>query len=133
MDDTFHGHGFFDAVSLALGGTVNGLTTLLLKIPTLLLLAALVVLAFVLRRSWPLAVFVAAALLFILNQGYWAATLETLALVAIATVVSTAIGIPIRCCARSPFRGVCARFWLPLRCLLTQPSVRKMLLTPDRK
>ena len=38
-------------------------------------------LAWVLRRSIALAVFVALALLFIMNQGYWAATLETLSLV----------------------------------------------------
>jgi ABC-type proline/glycine betaine transport system permease subunit len=38
---------------------------------------------------------VGVALLFIMNQGYWDATLETLALVAIATFVSTLIGIPV--------------------------------------
>ena len=37
---------------------------------TLLLLALVAALAYVLRRSWWLATFVAAALLFILNQGY---------------------------------------------------------------
>jgi hypothetical protein len=38
----------------------------------------------------PLAAFVARALLFILNQGYWLATLETLSLVLVATLLSTA-------------------------------------------
>ena len=47
------------------------------------------------RRSLPLADLCRpAALLFFLNQGYWAATLETLALVLVATVASAAIGVP---------------------------------------
>ena len=37
----------------------------------------------------------ALALLFILNQGYWLATLETLSLVMVATLASTAIGVPL--------------------------------------
>ncbi len=90
-----HGRGFFDSVSILVGGAVDVLTRTLLAIPSLVLLVALSALAFVLRRSWPLSIFVAAALLFIMNQGYWDATLETLSLVAIATVVSTLIGIPI--------------------------------------
>ena len=39
--------------------------------------------------------FVALALLFILNQGYWGATLETLSLVMVATFASAAIGVPL--------------------------------------
>ena len=37
----------------------------------------------------------ALALLFILNQGYWVATLETLSLVMVATLASAAIGVPL--------------------------------------
>ena len=39
--------------------------------------------------------FVVAALLFIMNQGYWAATLETLSLVFVSALFSTLIGVPI--------------------------------------
>jgi glycine betaine/proline transport system permease protein len=42
-----------------------------------------------------LAVFVAAALLLILNQGYWEAMLETLSLVLFAALISTLIGVPL--------------------------------------
>ncbi|MBS0397891.1 MAG: ABC transporter permease subunit, partial [Proteobacteria bacterium] len=48
-----------------------------------------------LRRSWMLAVFVAAALVFIMNQGYWDATVETLSLVLVAAFISTLLGVPI--------------------------------------
>ena len=90
-----HGRGFFSAISLVIGGAVESLTKFLLAIPALAVLITLTGIALVLRRSWPLALFVGAALLFIMNQGYWDATLETLALVAIATIVSTLIGIPV--------------------------------------
>ncbi len=95
--DTVKAHGtfVFDGISIAVRGTVFGMMALLRALPAPLLIVAITALAWVLRRSWPLAVFVALALLFILNQGYWSATLETLALVLVATLVSAAVGIPL--------------------------------------
>ena len=90
-----HGTALFDAVSAVVRGGVDGVTALLTAIPAALLIAAFTALALFLRRSWPLALFVTAALLFIMNQGYWLATLETLSLVAVAALVSTAIGVPV--------------------------------------
>jgi len=90
-----HGTLFFGGVSSVIGTTVDGLTALLhiVSAPVFIVTAALLVWG--LRRSWRLALFVALALLFILNQGYWVATLETLSLVIVATVLSTAIGVPL--------------------------------------
>ena len=51
--------------------------------------------AWVRRRSVVLALFVPTALLFIMNLGYWAATIETLTLVLVAALVATVIGVPI--------------------------------------
>src|SRR5208337_3811284 len=90
-----HGTWLFDGISTMIRGTVDGVTALLRVLPAPALVAAFAVLAWVLRRSWPLTGFVALALLFILNQGYWGATLETLALVLVATLASTAIGVPL--------------------------------------
>jgi len=90
-----HGTYLFDGISIVIRGTVNGVTTLLRALPSPLLIAAVAALAWVLRRSLSLAVFVALALLFILNQGYWLATLETLSLVLVATLASAAIGVPL--------------------------------------
>jgi glycine betaine/proline transport system substrate-binding protein len=90
-----HGRVFFDAVSTLIRSSVDGLTTLLRVIPSPLLVLGAAALSWVLRRSWPLAVFVVAALLFIMNQGYWEATLETLSLVIVAAAVSGAVGVPL--------------------------------------
>src|SRR3984885_253292 len=87
-----HGTFLFDGISIVIRGMVDGLTALLGAGPAPPLIVAVAALAWVLRRSLPLSAFVALALLFILNQGYWLATLETLSLVMVATLASTAIG-----------------------------------------
>ena len=90
-----HGTGLFAAISWVIRGTVDAVGRALGALPALLLILLAALLAWVLRRSAALAVFVGLALLFILNQGYWSATLETLALVIVATLASTVIGVPI--------------------------------------
>ena len=95
--DTIKAHGtlLFDGISFVIKGTVDAVTATLRALPSLLLIVAVGALAWFLRRSWSLAAFVVLALGFILNQGYWDATLETLALVLVATVVSALIGVPL--------------------------------------
>jgi len=90
-----HGGVFFGGISAAVRAVVQGVTTLLTVIPALILIVVIAALAWFLRRSIALAVFVALALLFILNQGYWPETLETLALVTVAAFLSTIIGVPL--------------------------------------
>jgi glycine betaine/proline transport system substrate-binding protein len=85
----------FNGISSVIRGSVDGLTALLRAIPSPLLVLGAAALSWFLRRSWPLVVFVVAALLFIMNQGYWEPTLETLSLVIVAAVVSTLIGVPL--------------------------------------
>jgi glycine betaine/proline transport system permease protein len=61
----------------------------------LIVIAAFTLLAWYLRRSMGVAVLTALGFLFILNQGYWKETLETLTLVLSACIVCMAIGVPI--------------------------------------
>jgi choline ABC transporter permease protein len=90
-----NGSGFFGGISASVRATVQGLTTLLVMIPALILIVAIAVLSWFLRRSYGLAAFVAVALVFILNQGYWLETMETLSLVIVAAFLSTVIGVPL--------------------------------------
>ena len=90
-----HGMGFFDGVSAVIHGAVDGLTGLLKLTPPLILIVAISALAFGLQRSIPLTIFVAAALLLIMNQGYWQAMLETLSLVLFSALTATVIGVPL--------------------------------------
>ncbi|WP_396623696.1 choline ABC transporter substrate-binding protein [Luteitalea sp.] len=87
--------GAFDLVSRAVAFVVAVAHGALARTPAPLLMLAFVAAAWWRRRSVALAVFVGAALLLIMNLGYWAATLETLALVLVAAGVSTVIGVPV--------------------------------------
>jgi glycine betaine/proline transport system substrate-binding protein len=90
-----HFSAFFNGISTVIRSSVNDLTNLLRVIPSPLLVLGAAALSWFLRRSWALIVFVVAALLFIMNQGYWEPTLETLALVTVAALVSTLLGVPL--------------------------------------
>ncbi len=90
-----HGRVLFDGVSALVRGSVNGLTFLLVAIPSWLLILAIAGLTWILRRSLALVAFVVLALLFIMNQGYWIPTMETLSLVIAAALVSTLLGVPL--------------------------------------
>ncbi len=90
-----HGMGFFDGLATVVRASTDAIEALLNLLPAPLLILAVAIATWALRRSLPLAVFVAAALLFIMNQGYWEATIETLTLVLVAALVSTLVGVPL--------------------------------------
>ncbi len=90
-----HGAPVFAAIAAASNALVGTCNRALAAVPAPLLILAAAALAWVLQRSWALAGFVAAALLFIMNQGYWQQTLETLSLVLVAALAATAIGVPL--------------------------------------
>ena len=85
----------FDILSETLEGAMEGLSAVLLWFPPLVVVLAVGGLAWWLQRSWKLAVGVMLALAFVLNLGYWEATVETFSLVAFATAVCMALGVPI--------------------------------------
>ncbi len=90
-----HARGGFDAVSEALEGLIEGVTDGLLWLHPLALVAVLALGVGLLHRSWRLPVLLAAACLLIVNLDYWRETVETLALVLIATFFCMALGVPV--------------------------------------
>ncbi len=85
---------FFDGVSAVLEWGVEGTTFLLLQIPPVILAILLAAGVYWLRRSKGLALLALIGLLFIINQGLWKETVQTLVLVVAATALSMAIGVP---------------------------------------
>jgi glycine betaine/proline transport system permease protein len=85
----------FDAISTVLETFVDSTSDFLLQIPPILLALILAGIAYWLRRSVTLAAGVLIGLLFILNQGLWKETVQTLVLVLSATALSMAIGVPL--------------------------------------
>lgn len=104
-----------DAISTGVGAAVNGLTSVLEAIPSLILIVIIGLGAYAIQRSWKLALFVILALLFILNQGYWTQTMETTSLIIFATAISMLIGVPVGiACAHRPWLFVGVRPLLDL-------------------
>lgn len=98
-----HGAALFRVTGTTFGGAINFVYQMLRAVPPALIILATAVIAWRMQRSVALAVFVIAGLLLIMNQGYWQQTLETLALVLVATAATTAIGVPIGiACAHRP-------------------------------
>jgi glycine betaine/proline transport system permease protein len=86
---------FFDALKATLNFAVDTSTYYLLQVPPFLLAFILAGIAFAMQRSKGLAIGVLLGLLFIINQGLWKETVQTLVLVVAATAISMAIGVPI--------------------------------------
>ena len=86
---------FFDALSDALEAMIDGFLWLLQSPHPLVIVALFVALTWYLQRSWKVALFVALGFLFIINQGYWEETTESLTLVLSACVVCMGVGVPI--------------------------------------
>jgi glycine betaine/proline transport system permease protein len=100
--------GLFDVISGCIKGIVSGIS-FLLHLPHALILAVLLsALAYYLGK-WTFGLFTLAGLLLIYNLGYWDNTMDTLALVLTAALVSIAIGIPlgIWCAQSSRVRKIC--------------------------
>ncbi len=90
-----HGAWFFDGLAIAMEVLIESLLWVMQTPPPLLIVAIVVAITWYLHRSWKIALFVLLGFLFILNQGYWKETTESLTLVLSACVVCMAIGVPI--------------------------------------
>src|SRR3954453_7256135 len=86
---------FFDTLAEGLTWVLDGLIAAGLWLPPLVVIALVAGVAWYLEKSWKLALGGALGLLFILNQGLWKQTIETLVLVVAAASASMAIGVPI--------------------------------------
>ena len=90
-----HLGGLFDAISAMMEGMIDAILYVLQTPHPLLIIAAFVGLTWALQRNWKVCLGVALGFLFILNQGYWKETTESLTLILSACVVCMGVGVPI--------------------------------------
>ena len=90
-----HAAGLFDLIADNLEILIEGLIDILQWFPPVALAVLLALFGGALHRSWKLGLIMLLALLFILNQGYWEETTETLALVIVATFICMLLGVPL--------------------------------------
>ncbi len=85
----------FDAIATAMEAMIDAILWVLEAPHPLVGIAAFVALTWYLQRSWKVCLGVAVGFLFILNQGYWEETTESLTLILSACVVCMGLGVPV--------------------------------------
>jgi glycine betaine/proline transport system permease protein len=85
----------FNVIADALEGMIDGFLWLLQAPNPLVIVAIFVALAWILQRNWKICVGVALGFIFVVNQGYWKETTESLTLILSSCAVCMAIGVPI--------------------------------------
>lgn len=86
---------FFDGIDAGLESMIDAILWVLQTPHPFFVIACFIAITWYLQRSWKTCLFVFVGFLFILNQGYWEETTESLTLVMSACVVCMAIGVPI--------------------------------------
>ena len=86
--------GLLDVISLIVETLVDGLATILNAPPAIAMIVLFALIAW-LVRSWQLAIGTVVMFLIIIGVDQWDTSMETLALVLIATVITVAISVPI--------------------------------------
>ncbi len=87
--------GFFDLISIVLETMIVSMVDTIESVHPLIVIGIVLLGVWLLHRSIGLLIFITAALLFIINMGYWVETIQTLVLVVSATAISVLIGVPI--------------------------------------
>lgn len=90
-----NGAAIFDWLAELLEAMIDGILWVLQTPHPLIVIAGFVALTWALQRRWQPCVIVALGFLFIINQGYWEETTESLTLVLSSCVVCMAVGVPI--------------------------------------
>ena len=85
----------FDAISAMMDAMIAGILWVLQTPHPLVIIAAFIALTWYLQRNWKICLGVLLGFLFILNQGYWEETTESLTLILSACVVCMGIGVPV--------------------------------------
>ncbi|MEZ5753967.1 MAG: choline ABC transporter permease subunit [Paracoccaceae bacterium] len=85
----------FDLISQVMEAMIDGILWVLQTPHPLIIIAAFLALTWYLQRSWKVCLGALLGFLFILNQGYWEETTESLTLILAACVVCMGLGVPI--------------------------------------
>ncbi len=89
------GEPFFDWLAWVMELLIDAILWVLQSPHPLVIVAAFMALTWALQRGWKTPLMVGLGFLFILNQGYWEETTESLTLVLSACVVCMGLGVPI--------------------------------------
>nr|WP_272213371.1 choline ABC transporter permease subunit [Marinicella sp. W31]MDC2879324.1 choline ABC transporter permease subunit [Marinicella sp. W31] len=90
-----HGGWFFDGLAEVMSWLIDRLLWVLQAPGPIAVAIVVTALSYWLQRNWKVSLFVFFGFLFIVNQGYWEETTESLALVISSCLICMAVGVPI--------------------------------------
>lgn len=90
-----HASPIFDAMAAVLEGLINAILWCLLTPPPMVIIAIFIAITWIVQRNWKTCILVLVGLLFVVNQGYWKNTAESLTLILSSCVVCMGIGVPV--------------------------------------
>ena len=85
----------FDGISAVMEAMIDGILWLLQTPNPFVIIGLFIAMTWALQRNWKVCLGVLLGFLFILNQGYWEETTESLTLILSACVVCMGLGVPI--------------------------------------
>lgn len=91
---TIHAGAFFDALAEVLQAMLDAALWCLVTPHPIFIIAAFALLTHLIQRRWVTTIGVTLGFLFIINQGYWDATMETLTMVLFACLFCMGLGVP---------------------------------------
>jgi glycine betaine/proline transport system permease protein len=98
-----HLSALFNTIADVLEAMINGFQWLLQAPNPLVIIAIFMAIAWVLQRNWKICLGVGLGFLFVVNQGYWKETTESLTLILSSCAVCMAVGVPLGiACAHKP-------------------------------
>ncbi len=89
------GGAFFDFLDTVLSFVIDAFLAALQFPPALVMVALFAALTWVLQKDWTRVAIVVFAFLFVINQGYWEETTESLTLILFAGIFCMGVGVPI--------------------------------------
>lgn len=104
---TDHAGPLFDVITTVIGTIVDGFETVLISVPSIILILIITALAYW-AGKWKIALFALIGLLLIDNLGLWEPSMQSLALVLTAALLSIIAGVPIgiACARKDAIRNV---------------------------
>ncbi len=85
----------FEFLRFIMQSVIDGCLFVLTETPPLLIVAAFLALTWYIQRSWKTVGLVALSFLFILNQGYWEETMQSMTLILLSCVTCMGFGVPL--------------------------------------
>ena len=85
----------FELLRFMMQSVIDGCLFVLTETPPLLIIAAFLGLTWYIQRNWKTVALVALSFLFILNQGYWEETMQSMTLILLSCVTCMGFGVPL--------------------------------------